>query len=315
MVNSYFSPSPIEVPSSYEKLPLGHVKVEHYPQGAPTATPVVVVVLNRPAKRNAFTQQMAEELEKVFAMFDVDERVKAIVMTGSGNTFCAGADLEIGFRGGQEKNQDHRDSGGRVALAVHKCRKPTIAAMQGSAVGVGMTMVLPAVIRVAHEKSKYGFVFARRGITMESCSSYFLPRLIGFSRAQYLVSTGGVFPSNSPHFNGLFAETFPEQSQVLPRALELATEIAQNVSPMASTLNRALMWRGPESPEEAHLLESNVIYHMFGSGRDQKEGVTAFFEKRKPNFKATIEENGPANFPWWYEVSIEQKAAKRLGKL
>ncbi|KAL4889980.1 ClpP/crotonase-like domain-containing protein [Aspergillus ambiguus] len=312
----YFSPPPIEVPSSYEKLQLGHVKVSHSPAGAPTATPVVIVTLNRPEKRNAFTQQMAEDLEKAFGMFDVDERVKAVVLTGAGNTFCAGADLEIGFSGGpKERTQDHRDSGGRVALAIHKCRKPTIAAMQGSAVGVGMTMVLPAVIRIAHDKSKYGFVFGRRGITMESCSSYFLPRLIGFSRALYLVSTGGVFPSSSPHFNGLFAESLPEQSQVLPRALELANEIAQNVSPMASTLNRALMWRGPESPEEAHLLESGIIYHMFGAG-DQKEGVTAFFEKRKPNFKATLEENGPANYPWWYEATIEPKApAARKPKL
>ncbi|KAL5359235.1 ClpP/crotonase-like domain-containing protein [Aspergillus floccosus] len=312
----YFSPPPIEVPSSYEKLPLGHVKVSHSPAGAPTATPVVVVTLNRPEKRNAFTQQMAEELERVFGMCDVDERVKAIVLTGSGNTFCAGADLEIGFSGGpKERTVDHRDSGGRVALAIHKCRKPTIAAMQGSAVGVGMTMVLPAVVRVAHDKSKYGFVFGRRGITMESCSSYFLPRLIGFSRAMYLVSTGGVFPSTSPHFNGLFAESLSDPAAVLPRALELANEIAQNVSPMASTLNRALMWRGPESPEEAHLLESSIIYHMFGAG-DQKEGVTAFFEKRKPNFKATLEENGPANYPWWYEANIEQKApAAKKSKL
>lgn len=119
--------------------------------------------------------------------------------------------------------------------------------------------------RIAHEKSKYGFVFARRGITMESCSSYFLPRLIGYSRALYLISTGGVLPSNHPQFSGLFAETLPEKAQVLPRALELAVEMSENVSPMASALNRALVWRGPESAEEAHLLESNTIWHMFGS--------------------------------------------------
>lgn len=165
-----------------------------------------------------------------------------------------------------EQRLTDSSSGGRVALAIHKCRKPTIAAMQGSAVGVGMTMVLPAAVRIAHNASKYGFVFGRRGITMESCSSYFLPRLIGFSRAMYLVSTGAVFPPTSPHFNGLFAESLADPAAVLPRALELATEIAQNVSPMASTLNRALMWRGPASPEEAHLLESSIICHMFGAG-------------------------------------------------
>lgn len=179
-----------------------------------------------------------------------------------------------------------------------------------------MTMILPAAIRIAHESSKYGFVFARRGITMESCSSYFLPRLIGYSRAMFLVSTGGVYPPNSKHFDGLFAETLPEGTQVLPRALELAAEIAENVSPMASALNRALMWRGPESPEEAHLLESGILYHMFGA-RDQREGVSAFFEKRKPNFKATLEHDGPANYPWWSEASIDPpaKAAKESSKL
>ncbi|PLB45290.1 enoyl-CoA hydratase/isomerase family protein [Aspergillus steynii IBT 23096] len=309
-------PSSIMIPTSYESLPTTHIKLSHHPAGSASATPVVIVTLNRPDKGNAFTPQMAEGLERVFATFDLDECVKTVVLTGAGTFFCAGADLDIGFRRGPERASDHRDSGGRVALAIHRCRKPTIAAMQGSAVGVGMTMTLPAVIRIAHEKSKYGFVFARRGITMESCSSYFLPRLIGYSRALYLVSTGGVFPSTSPHFNGLFAESLPEQAQILPRALELAAEIAENVSPMASALNRALVWRGPESAEEAHLLESNIIWHMFGS-KDQEEGVKAFFEKRKPDFKATLEEHGPANYPWWYEVHIDTKprAAREPSKL
>ncbi|KAE8368856.1 ClpP/crotonase-like domain-containing protein [Aspergillus caelatus] len=297
----------IVIPPSYEKLPTTHIKVSHYPAGAETATPVVVVILNRPEKRNAFTGPMAEDLERVFAMFDLDERVKAVVLTGAGNTFCAGADLEIGFpEGRDERPVDHRDSGGRVALAIHRCSKPTIAAMQGSAVGVGMTMTLPAVIRVAHATSKYGFVFARRGITMESCSAYFLPRLIGYSKALYLVSTGSVLPSTSPHFGGLFAETLPEQSEVLPRALALATDMAENTSTMANGLNRALIWRGPESAEEAHLLDSPILYHMFGS-RDNKEGVVSFFEKRKPNFKDTLVDNGPAIYPWWSEADISRK--------
>ncbi|GAB1191864.1 hypothetical protein APSETT444_001047 [Aspergillus pseudonomiae] len=247
----------IVIPPSYEKLPTTHIKVSHYPAGAETATPVVVVVLNRPEKRNAFTGPMAEDLERVFAMFDVDERVKVVVLTGAGNTFCAGADLEIGFpKGRDEKPMDHRD-------------------------------------RVAHATSKYGFVFARRGITMESCSAYFLPRLIGYSKALYLVSTGSVLPSTSPHFGGLFAETLAEQSEVLPRALALATDIAENTSTMANGLNRALIWRGPESAEEAHL--------------DNKEGVQSFFEKRKPNFRDTLVDNGPAMYPWWTEADISRK--------
>ncbi|KAF7589980.1 hypothetical protein BBP40_003472 [Aspergillus hancockii] len=298
---------PIVIPASYEKFPTRDIKLSHYPAGAEHATPVVVATLNRPEKRNAFTSAMAEDLERAFATFDVDERVKVVVLTGAGNTFCAGADLEIGFpKGRDERPVDHRDSGGRVALAIHRCRKPTIAAMQGSAVGVGMTMTLPAVIRISHATSKYGFIFARRGITMESCSSYFLPRLIGYAKALYLVSTGSVLPSTSPHFGGLFAEVLPEQSQVVPRALELASEMAENVSPMASALNRALIWRGPESAEEAHLLDSGILYHMFAS-RDNKEGVTAFFEKRKPIFKDTLEENGPTFYPWWPEANVSRK--------
>ncbi|KAL3476777.1 ClpP/crotonase-like domain-containing protein [Aspergillus californicus] len=305
-------PPAITIPSSYETLPTTHIKLSHYPPGTATATPIIIVTLNRPEKRNAFTGAMAVDLETAFALFDRDERVKAIVLTGAGKTFCAGADLEIGFHALEDRSKDHRDSGGRVALAVHRCRKITIAAMQGSAVGVGMTMVLPAAIRIAHETSKYGFVFARRGITMESCSSYFLPRLIGHSLATYLVSTGAVYPPTSPFFGSLFAETMPEQSQVLPRALALATEIVENVSPQAASLNRELMWRGPESAEEAHLLESEVIYGRFISP-DQKEGVTAFFEKRKPNFSGNVDKDQPTGYPWWSDVNIDPPTSVKQG--
>ncbi|KAM0119464.1 hypothetical protein ACP6JC_003977 [Aspergillus fumigatus] len=145
----YPNPPPVAIPTSYESLQTTHIKVSHHPAGSPTVTPVVIVTLNRPDKHNAFTLAMAEDLERVFGMFDLDERVKVVVLTGAGKTFCAGADLEIGFGGGRERERtaDHRDSGGRVALAIHRCRKPTIAAVQGSAVGVGMTMILPAAIR------------------------------------------------------------------------------------------------------------------------------------------------------------------------
>ncbi|KAJ5640899.1 hypothetical protein N7528_000524 [Penicillium herquei] len=313
-----FDPSPLDLPASYETFPTtGHVIVKHHPAGSPTVTPVVVVTLNRPANHNAFTGNMIEDVEKLFPLFDVDERVKVIILTGAGKTFCAGADLDIGFTRhlGNERPADHRDGGGRVSLAIHHCRKPTIAAMQGSAVGVGMTMTLPTIIRIGYAKGKYGFVFGRRGITMEACSSFFLTRLIGHSNASYLVSTGGVFPPTSKHFGDLFNEIMPEASQVLPRALELATEIAENVSPTASYLNRAMMWHDAGSPEMAHLIESKNIYHMFRS-KDQKEGVGAFFEKRKPNFSGNLDDDVPAHMPWWTEVdtgrSPKAKSASKL---
>ncbi|KAK4498077.1 hypothetical protein PRZ48_010733 [Zasmidium cellare] len=249
-------------------------------------------------------------------MFDLDERVKAIVLTGSGDFFCAGADLDIGFNSGGERERlvDHRDSGGRLNLAIFRCRKPTIVALNGPAVGLGMTMTLAAAIRIAHASSKYGFVFARRGITMESNSSYLLPRLIGYSNAMYLLSTGDVFRGDSKYYSQLFQETVENKHEVLKRALQLASNIAENVSVTASYLNRELMWRGPPSIEETHLLDSAVLYHMFAN-RDCEEGVKSFFEKRKPKFEATLERDGPPFFPWWTEVDTGSRAKKAGPKL
>ncbi|KAK0129192.1 hypothetical protein ONS95_001127 [Cadophora gregata] len=349
----YPSPDSIDIPTSYETLGTTTVKLSHHPAGSSTATPVIVVTLNRPKNGNAFTVDMMRDFEKIYPMFDVDERVKVVVLTGAGKMFCAGADLDVGFKGGEERVMDHRD-GWVIFLFVNQvgnsnlkdpnhwrpissrnlslpqtyyrsfaglsCRSghdydSTSSNQVHSPSSLRTTSVLNSS-RIACESGKYGFVFARRGITMESMSSYFLPRLIGHSRAIYLLTTGLTYPPNSPHFGHLFQETLPKPEQVLPRALKLAEDIAQNVSPLAGYLNRELIWRAPGSVEETHLLDSAVLYHMFDNP-DQKEGVGAFFEKRKPNFKATLEEHGPSFFPWWTEVDTgsRPKANREKSKL
>ncbi|KAJ5948383.1 Enoyl-CoA hydratase AKT3-1 [Penicillium verhagenii] len=300
----------IDIPTSYETLKLTHLKISHHPSGAPKATPVVTFILDRAEKHNAFTPEMAESLTQAYRIVHLDPRVKAVVLTGAGRMFCAGSDLDVGFGSGEGRAVDFRDIGGRVALAMHRCHKPTIVALNGSAVGVGMTMTLPAAVRICHEKSKYGFVFTRRGLTIESCASYFLPRLVGFSRAMYLITTGGVYPPTSEHFGDLFTEVLPDAGKVLPRGLELAQEIAENVSPLASSMSRALMWEGPGTPEAAHLLESRVFHHMIGQ-RDYKEGVRSFLEKRRPRFESEL--LGAPYYPWWSEVDITREVTVPKG--
>ena len=258
------APTDLTPPESYTSLPLQAVSVSHYPEASPTATPVIVVRLNRPKQLNAFTLPMLDSFETLFPLLDIDPRVKAIVLTGAGSAFCVGADLDVGFPStSTERINDQRDPGGRLNLAIYRCRKPTIVAIHGAAVGIGMTMTLSAAIRVAYAKAKCGFPFVRRGITMESNSSFFLPRLIGYSKAVYLATTGEVYPAESAHFGDLFQEVVQRKEDVLPRALELAEVIAKKTSTLAGFLNRDLMWRNPGSAEGTHLVDSPVLFHMF----------------------------------------------------
>ncbi|KAK4941593.1 hypothetical protein LTR10_018470 [Elasticomyces elasticus] len=296
-------PIKVQIPKSYETLPVKDIKLYHHPENAPEATPVIVLTLNRPKQGNAFTIDMMHAFELVYPMLDLDERVKCVVITGAGRMFCAGADLDIGFPSGgkRERLVDHRDPGGRLNLCIYRCRKPTIVALNGPAVGLGMTLGLSAAIRIAHASSKYGFVFARRGITMESNSSFFLPRLIGHSNALYLLTTGDVYRGDSKHFGSLFQEVIEEQPSVLKRALELATNIAEKTSVLAGFMNRELMWRGKQTAEETHLLDSAVLYHMFAS-KDCEEGVQSFLKKREPRFSATLEKDGLPFYPWYHEI-------------
>ena len=189
-------------------------------------------------------------------------------------------------------------------------------ALTGSAVGIGITMTLPACIRLATAGSKIGFVFSRRGLIMEAVSSFFLPRLIGMSRALHLTTTGSVYPAEHPLFGELFSEVLPNAEKTLERALELAQDIATNTSTVSTSLMRDLMYRGPASPEETHLLDSSVIYGLFGK-RDNEEGIRSFFEKRKPEFKASfnVEEDLPEVYPWWSRVDVRPISEKSKAKL
>ncbi|KAH9823730.1 Enoyl-CoA hydratase [Teratosphaeria destructans] len=304
--------------TTYSAQNYKEIKVHHVPSHNPSPTPTILIELHRPQKYNAFTNTMMRELESIFMLLDLDDRVKAIVVTGSGRMFCAGADLDTSFVQGEEEVRDHRDGGGKVTMAIMRCRKPTIAAMQGSAVGVGVTMTLPMNIRVAWEGAKIGFVFARRGLIMEAASSYFLPRLIGMSRALHLVTTGATYPANHPLLSTLFSETLKQPEDVLPRALEIADEIVKNCSTVSTFLCKEMMYRDTGSPEAQHLLDSRLIYELFSS-KDNKEGVAAFLQKRPVNFTGTMQNDAPGAWPWYFSPDIGNRLVaegyKRVAKL
>jgi enoyl-CoA hydratase/carnithine racemase len=183
--------------------------------------------------------------------------------------------------------------------------------MNGSAVGIGVTMTLPMAIRLAPKTAKMGLVFSRRGLVMEAASSFFLPRLIGYSRAMHLISTGAVYSPAHKLFEGLFSEVLDKPEQVLPRALEIAEDIAQNVSTVSFALMRDMMWRGPPSAEETHLLDSRIIYELFGS-KDNTEGVKSFIEKRPPKFVGNMYDDAPQTYPWWPSHDIVYRARGKL---
>ncbi|QIW96994.1 hypothetical protein AMS68_002512 [Peltaster fructicola] len=292
----------LPLPATYNSLDYKEIKVSHVPASSKEPTPILLVTLYRPKNYNAFTLTMMKELEHIFTLIDVDDRVKCAVVTGDGRMFCAGADLSVGFSGGKEDPREHRDGGGRVVLSIHRCRKPIIGALNGSAVGIGITMTLPMTIRIAYEGAKIGFVFARRAIIMEACSSFFLPRLIGMSRALHLVTTGATYPANHPLLSSLFSETLPKPEDVLPRALQIAEEIVNNTSAVSTFLMRDMMYRDTGSAEAQHLLDSRLIYEMF-STKDNKEGVQAFLEKRPVKFEGTMQNDSPKAWPWYQAVN------------
>lgn len=266
---------------------------------------VATVTLHRPEKLNAFTRRMRDELIEAFGRADADDGVRAVIVTGAGRAFCAGADLSGGgatfdyAKRDDAGEDDHRDGGGRVSLSIFALKKPVIAAINGPAVGVGATMTLPMDIRIASSAAKFGFVFARRGIVPEACSSWFLPKVVGVSRAAEWLYTGRVFGADEALAGGLVSRVV-EPDDLMPAALALAREIADNTSPVAVALARQMLWRmaGADHPMEAHKIDSRGIFAM-GASPDVKEGIAAFLEKRAPQFPMKPSSDMPAFYPWW----------------
>ena len=273
---------------------------------------VLTITLNRPEKLNAFTGRMMFEVLDALDRADADDDVRAIIFTGSGRAFCAGADLSAGSGtfDSRERSADvgiegQRDGGGRVSLRLYDCKKPLIAAINGPAVGVGVTMTLPMDIRLAANDARFGFVFARRGICLEATSSWFLPRVVGVSRALEWTYTGRLFPASEALDAGLVRSLHAPEA-LLPAARELAREIAENTSAISVAISRQLVWKmlGADHPMEAHKLDSRAIVAL-GQSADAHEGVASFLGKRKPEFKQRPSQDMPKFYPWWRERKFE----------
>jgi enoyl-CoA hydratase/carnithine racemase len=280
------------------------------------ADSVATITLDRPDRLNAFTDTMMRELIQAFDYADADDAVRVVVVTGRGRAFCAGADLAEGGATFDPKRREkgdggdltaggeaglHRDGGGLVALRIFESLKPVIGAINGPAVGVGVTMTLPMDVRLASETARFGFVFARRGIVPEAASSWFLPRVVGISRAMEWSASGRIFDAQEALDGGLVRDLHPPD-EVLPAAYALAAEIAENTAPVSVALTRQLMWRmlGADHPMQAHRIDSRAVDSR-GASADAAEGVTAFLEKRAARFPLRVSSDMPEFFPWWAE--------------
>lgn len=285
---------------------------------------IATLTLNRPDRLNAFTGRMMHEIIAAFDETDANDDVRVVIVTGAGRAFCAGADLSEGARtfdyaarsdaassrAGLDSpirpdgtidysHEAVRDGGGRVTLRIFESLKPVIAAVNGPAVGVGVTMQLPMDVRLASTEARFGFVFARRGIVPEAASSWFLPRLVGISRAMEWCATGRVFGAEEALAGGL-VRSLHAPDELLPAARALAREIADNTAPVSVALTRQMLWRmlGADHPMEAHRIDSRAIYAR-GRQADAKEGVTSFLEKRAPSFPDRVSADLPDFVPWW----------------
>lgn len=281
---------------------------------------VATITLDRPDRLNAFTVRMGAELQQAFDLVDGDDAVRAVVVTGRGRGFCAGADLGSGgdtfdadaqgaggpAAGRSDGDADERpayprDIGGLLTLRIFACTKPVIAAVNGPAVGVGATMTLPMDIRLASDAARFGFVFAARGIVPEAASSWFLPRLVGISRALEWCYTAKVFPASEALEAGLVRQVLPPD-ELLPAAQALAADIAAASAPVSVALVRQMLWRmlGADHPMAAHRVDSRGVFST-GRSADAREGVTSFLEKRPPAWTGRVSTDLPDWYPWWDE--------------
>ncbi len=278
---------------------------------------IATVTLNRPEKLNAFTPQMRDELVAVFDETDADDAVRVVIITGAGRAFCAGADLSSGgktfdyaargeaARDAYKVGDVYRDGGGITTLRIFKSLKPVIGAINGAAVGIGVTMQMPMDIRMASTDARFGFVFAKRGNTPEAASSWFLTKLVGMQTALEWCFTGRVFGAQEALDRGL-VRSLHAPAELMPAARALAREIADNTAPVSVALTRQLLWHmaGAAHPMAAHRIDSRAIQSR-GQSADAREGVSSFLEKRQPVYPNKVSTDMPAFFPWWDEPPFE----------
>ncbi|MEY4224702.1 MAG: hypothetical protein RIS33_1636 [Actinomycetota bacterium] len=273
--------------------------------------PVATITLHRPDKMNAFTNTMLKEIIAAFDLTDADDSVRAVIVTGSGKAFCAGADLSGGgetfAKGGSDvaaRSGVVRDGGGLVTLRIFESKKPVIGAINGAAVGVGVTMTLPMDIRLASEHAKFGFVFAKRGIVPEAASSWFLPRIVGISQAAEWCFTGRILTAREA-LDGRLVRSVHPADELLPAARAIASEIASGTAPVSVALTRQMLWRmlGADHPMEAHRVDSRAI-NSRGASDDAREGVLSFLEKRPAEFPVKVSDGLPDVFPDWENPSF-----------
>lgn len=269
---------------------------------------IATITLSRPDKLNSFTNRMLKEIIAAFDESDADDNVRAVIVTGSGRAFCAGADLSGGgetfAKGGSDvkaKTGVMRDGGGLVSLRIFESKKPVIGAINGAAVGVGVTMTLPMDIRLASTASKFGFVFAKRGIVPEAASSWFLPRIVGISQATEWCFTGRMISADEAK-EGRLVRSVHAPEDLMPAARAIAREIAENTAPVSVALSRQMLWRmlGADHPMQAHRVDSRAI-NSRGASDDAREGVMSFLEKRPANFPVKVSDGLPEVFPEWQD--------------